>query len=94
MIFSFSLSERTDSCSSTSLTNEPNKKHSSVISTTPTKPNILVNQSTSKEHRSSALVNGSTAMNDKINGNLRDTLDELNRLNNRLENGLDHETNR
>ncbi|CAF1428890.1 unnamed protein product, partial [Adineta ricciae] len=88
------LSERTDSCSSTSLTNEPNKKHSSVISTTSTKPNILVNQSISKEHRSSALVNGSTAMNDKINGNLRDTLDELNRLNNRLENGLDHENNR
>ncbi|UJR36114.1 hypothetical protein I4U23_028849 [Adineta vaga] len=93
-IDSLSKNDRTDSCSSASLTNEPNKKHSPTILTTPTKPNVPLNQTTSKEHRSSIVVKNSQATNDKMNGNLRDTLDEFNRLNNRMENKNDHENNR
>ena len=78
------FSDQTDSCSSISITIEANKKNSAV---TPTKPNVARHQPPSKEHRS-------TTINEKSNGNLRESLNELNRLSTRVDNGIDNEHNR
>lgn len=78
----FYLSDRTDSCSSASFSIESNKKPT-IISVTPTKPNVPFYQPSSKENRLNT--------NEKTNGNLRESLDELNRLSNRVD---DNENNR
>jgi hypothetical protein len=79
------LSDRTDSCSSTSLSIEINKKHITINPATPTKPNGPL-------HRTNTTTKCS---NDKTkNGSLRESLDELNRLSHRMDNGIDQEHNR
>jgi hypothetical protein len=73
------FSEQTDSCSSISLTIESNKKQ-------PTKPNVPHYQPTSRPT--------TITINEKSNGSLRESLDELNRLSTRMDNGIDNEHNR
>jgi hypothetical protein len=78
-IDSTSRNEQTDSCSSISLTIESNKKQ-------PTKPNVPHYQPTSRPT--------TITINEKSNGSLRESLDELNRLSTRMDNGIDNEHNR
>jgi len=92
--FSLYLSDRTDSCSSASFSIEANKKQKTIIPVTPKKPNVPHYQLTSKEHRSTTTLKCSTTMNEKTNGSLRESLDELNRLSNQMDNGIDNEHNR
>ncbi|CAF1580420.1 unnamed protein product [Rotaria sp. Silwood1] len=89
---SASKNDQTDSLSSTSLSIETNKKPSMITSTTIIKPNIPLFQNVSKENRSSSIVKCSTT--DKINANLRESLDELTELSNRMDNIVDSEHNR
>jgi len=88
------LSDRTDSYSSASLSVETNKKHTTIIPVNSTKPNVPLYQTASKEHRSASINKSSTTTNEKTNGNLRESLDELNRLSHRMDNGIDNEHNR
>lgn len=87
-VFSW-ISEQTDSCSSTSLSVDLNRKPSTTINVTPTKPTVAHSPLVTKEHRSSTSAKGPTN-----NGSLRESLDELNRLSNRVDNTVDQEHNR
>jgi hypothetical protein len=88
----FYLSERTDSCSSASFSVDTNKKSATIIPVTPTKPNVSLYQLAPREHRSATIAKCSTAT--TTNASLRESLDELNRLNTRMDNGIDNEHNR
>ncbi|CAF2400429.1 unnamed protein product [Rotaria sp. Silwood2] len=93
-IDSNSKNDRIDSHSIASSSNETNKQHNTIISVTPTKPNVSHYQPTSKEHRSVTIAKCSTTTNDKTNASLRESLDELNRLSNRMDHTIDNEQNR
>lgn len=82
------FSDPTDSCSSVSIATETSKPH------LPAPSNISLSQPAPKEHRSATIARCSTATNDKPNGSLRESIDELNRLSNRMDNGIDNEHNR
>jgi hypothetical protein len=60
--------------------------------TTTTKPNIPLFQPVLKDHRSSTTSKCSTI--EKLNNNLRESLDELGRLSTRTDNIVDNEHNR
>jgi hypothetical protein len=83
------FSEQTGSCSSISLRIESNKKKPTIQPVTSTKPNVPHYQPTSKENRPTTI-----AINEKTNGSLRESLDELNRLSTRMDNAIDNEHNR
>ncbi|CAF1179013.1 unnamed protein product [Rotaria sordida] len=89
---SVSKNDQTDSLSSTSLSIETSKTPIMITATTIIKPNIPLFQTVSKENRSSSIVKCSTT--DKINANLRESLDELTELSNRMDNIIDSEHNR
>lgn len=82
------FSERTDSFSSTSLSIETNKKPTTVVKSVA----APLLQPVSKENRPSTKTNGLTM--DKLNANLRESLDELTELSNRMENIMDSEPNK
>ncbi|CAF3232760.1 unnamed protein product [Rotaria socialis] len=89
---SVSKNERTDSFSSTSLSIEINKKSSMPTSITVVKPTAPLLQSASKENRPTTIAKSSPT--DKINASLRESLDELTQLSNRMDNAMDGEHNR
>ncbi|CAF3396274.1 unnamed protein product [Rotaria sp. Silwood1] len=93
-IDSTSKNDRIDSHSLASFSNETNKQQTKTISVTPAKPNVPHYQPTSKEHRSTTIAKCSTNTNDKTNASLRESLDELNRLSNRMDHNIDNEQNR
>lgn len=92
------LSDRTDSNSLGSLSTESNKQPTTTTTTaipnTPIKPNVPVYQPVTRDHRSATIAKCSTATNEKPNSSLRETLDELNRLSNRIDHTIDNEQNR
>ena len=59
---------------------------------TTTKPKIPPFQPVIRDHRTSTIAKCSTT--DKTNSNLQESLDELGRLSNRMDNNLDNEHNR
>ncbi|CAF2097578.1 unnamed protein product [Rotaria magnacalcarata] len=89
---SASKNERTDSFSSTSLSIEINKKSTMPTSTTVVKPIAPLLQSAFKENKPTTIAKSSPT--DKINTSLRESLDELTQLSNRMDNAMDGEHNR
>lgn len=86
-------SDPTDSLSSLSLSIDSSKKPTMITSsTTITKPNIPLFQTISKENRSHTIAKCSPS--DKVNANLRESLDELTQLSNRMDSVLDNEHHR
>jgi hypothetical protein len=63
-----------------------------ITPVTTTKPNIPPFQPVSKEQRSATVTKYSTS--DQMNGSLRESLDELTQLSNRMDNNIDGEHNR
>ncbi|CAF3425567.1 unnamed protein product [Rotaria socialis] len=97
-IDSSSKNDQTDSNSLASLSIGSNKQSTTVIAHASTKPNAPLHQQQlpqTKEHRSATIAKCSTATtNDKSNSSLRETLDELTRLSNRMDHNIDNEQNR
>ncbi|CAM4748288.1 unnamed protein product [Rotaria magnacalcarata] len=97
-IDSSSKNDQTDSNSLASLSTGSNKQATTAIAHTPTKPNAPLHQQQqpqTKEHHSATVAKCSTATtNDTSNSSLRETLDELTRLSNRMDHNIDNEQNR